>query len=348
MLYSHATPPDCEESLAISDVDPTTGLEGPRFLLARELFNLKFEPRDEIIHGLGRGEVATFVASTNVGKTTLIRNLLAAISVGRPFAPILSGRKERKVVLIDFEDGVAELKGDLQRITERFSRDEIEAFKDNFLLSTYPEMRNGTPVSLTELSHREAIYAELEKFAPDLIVIETVSKAFSIENENDNSEIVNKVMKPLQELARKLNAAVIISHHVGKYGESSNGKDHTHKGRGASAFGDQSKLIVTITKHTSPDCVLLKCAKTKGPKFKDTVLRLDRNERRFTSCSTEESISNVQALLGLFKNDSVLSKSEIVRQLSSKVSKSTVDRALKVGIEAGYLEKIRHGKYSLP
>ena len=74
------------------------------------------------------------------------------------------------------------------------------------------------------------------------IFIDTISQSFVIANENDNSEIKERVMKPLKQLARETDAAVLASHHIGKAKlEEGATREGSHRGRGASAFGDQSR-----------------------------------------------------------------------------------------------------------
>ncbi|HMT09183.1 MAG TPA: AAA family ATPase [Pyrinomonadaceae bacterium] len=318
------------------------------FLTGRELLNFREEPRDEIIHGLSRGDIGILVASTNVGKSTLLRNLLVNLSIGRRFEPLVVSNRPRKVALIDFEDSTGVLHSDFRKMASQLTESERTTFEKNFTSTSYPTNELGTRISLTKADDIAFIIERLRKFQPDVVIIETISTAFEITNENDNSEVVNRVMKPLGELARKLNSAVIVSHHVGKSRlEGGLSRESTHRGRGASAFADQSKVIWSLAKYSTPNTVNLSCAKTKGPEFKDTILRLDPINRTFTTSQSQPSLSSYDVVLSTFNDSPIQTIDGITQLLSGKLSKSTVVRQLEKALEAGDVEKSGHGKYNV-
>lgn len=317
------------------------------FLNGRQLLNFREEPRDEIIHGLSHGDIGILVASTDVGKSTLLRNMLVNLSIGKSFEPLVLSERPRKVALIDFEDSAVVLGSDLRTITSQLTESEKATFDENFISASYPTTELGTRLSLTNYDHIALIIESLRTFQPDVIIIETISTAFEITNENDNSEVINRVMKPLGELARKLNSAVIVSHHVGKARlEGGLSREATHRGRGASAFADQSKAVWNLTKHSAPNTINLSCAKTKGPKFKDTILKLEPVSRTYRTSQSQSAITTYEAVLATFSDSSTQTTQEIIRHLQTEVSKSTIKRHLRTAVEAGDLLKTGHGSYS--
>jgi RecA-family ATPase len=63
-----------------------------------------------------------------------------------------------------------------------------------------------------------------EKWAHDLIVsnnvefiiVDNVSAAYDINDENSNAEVTKKIIKPLLRMAYKANCAFLFAHHYGK------------------------------------------------------------------------------------------------------------------------------------
>jgi membrane protease YdiL (CAAX protease family) len=53
-------------------------------------------------------------------------------------------------------------------------------------------------------------------FGADLVVVDTISAAFAVKDENSNSEVASKIFKPLLRMARETKAAILAAHHVGK------------------------------------------------------------------------------------------------------------------------------------
>lgn len=99
-----------------------------------ELIKLDLPPREEIIFGLGRGEVGMFNAVNNAGKTTVLRNLMVSLCIGKSFPPFGNFSLPKRVAFLDFEDTLSYLRKDLSVMLTDFSLEEKSRFNDNALL----------------------------------------------------------------------------------------------------------------------------------------------------------------------------------------------------------------------
>lgn len=172
---------------------------------------------DQIIHELERGELGLLNAVTNVGKSTLIRNLILSLACGRPFADISPLRKPRRVVLLDFESRLRRLQKDTDKMLQVFS-DHERALIDENLQIVCDCQTNDEPLSLSTDQHMARLTRDVRAWHADLIIVDTITAAFNVKDENSNSEVANVIIKPLIRMARETQAAIIAAHHVGKGG----------------------------------------------------------------------------------------------------------------------------------
>src|SRR5438093_4304478 len=93
-------------------------------------------------------------------------------------------------------------------------------WESKHLLSWVDGTVAGEPLSLENESHIRTLKQKVKETNVDLVIIDTVSAAFNLRNENDNSEVKSRVMGPLVHLARSCNCAVIFVHHHGKPNEN--------------------------------------------------------------------------------------------------------------------------------
>ena len=213
-----------------------------------ELLNLELPRREEIIKGLGRGENGLLNAVSNTGKSTLIRNLSLNLVLGKAFEPLTSGGKRYRVAIIDSEDTLTFLRSDLNKMQADFSDAEKKLIEENLFLIC--ELSFGDEdLKLNKSEHFERVVKAINDFGADFVFIDTVTSAFDIRNENDNSEVIKYVMNPLKRFAKLTDAGVLTAHHIGKAKlENGETKEGVHRGRGASAFGDKSRTIFNLDK----------------------------------------------------------------------------------------------------
>jgi RecA-family ATPase len=232
---------------------------------------------------LGRGEVGMVNAVNNAGKTTLLRNLMVSLCTGRAYAPLGNFSLPKRVAFLDFEDTLTFLRQDLRVMLAACSGSEQARFSDNALLVCEARL-DDEDLSLSKQYHFFTVTERLHGFAPDLIIVDTIASAFQIRNENDNAEVRAFITRPLKQLAKDCNAALLAAHHIGKAkAEEGQTREASHKGRGASSFADMARLVLNLEKDNINDTVILSCAKVKGQKFADTILRLNLATRWFAS-----------------------------------------------------------------
>jgi RecA-family ATPase len=309
-----------------------------------ELEELELPTREEIIHGLARGENGLINAVTNVGKTTLIRNAALSLVCGKSFPPIVSAGRKRRVVIIDSEDSLVFLRSDLNKMLADFSEADKQNVRENLLLVCDVSFQNEE-LRINKIEHFDLIVSTICDFKADIVFVDTISRSFVIHNENDNSEVKERVMKPLKRLAKITDAAVLASHHIGKAKlEEGSSRENSHRGRGASAFADQSRIILNLERDATDD-VILSCPKLKGEKFPDTIFRYDSEKRWLIKQGVSVTRTNYEILMELFDDDKTLKRAEIDEMLEGVMSKQTITRQLSIAVTHGELARNK-GYYS--
>src|SRR5882757_2532556 len=155
-------------------------------------------------------------ARTNGGKSTFLRNCLLQLATGRKFERFVPEQRPRRVLLLDFEADGAELQQDLALMTRDFSPPEKELLAENF--QVIPKGIIGQNLFQLNL-HLNFVYDIIKTSASEVIIIDNISSAFSLNDENSNAEVTGKVIKPLFKLAQISGAAIVFAHHIGKITE---------------------------------------------------------------------------------------------------------------------------------
>ncbi|MCA1594696.1 MAG: AAA family ATPase [Acidobacteria bacterium] len=317
-----------------------------------DFMSTNFEDGEEIAFHARRGELALVQSVTNHGKSTLIRNVALALPSGLEFLPVVAGTVPRRVMLLNFEGSARWFQSDLRVMTRDFDDASFDLLRRNFFPTHAPAI-DGEPLSLSR--HLRVLEAAARRAGGvDVLIIDTASAAFSLRNENDNSEVANAVMKPLVRLARKLNCVVVLVHHVGKAkAEEGAAREQAHRGRGASAWGDFSTSIFNLDADPhEQERVTLTCGKRKNGGNYETVLRLDRAQRWFraTGEMPAKPVTNddlvLEAIEGIGERE--IPTAEIVSAVAGRVSERTAKESLNRLERNGKVIKIRWGWWVLP
>lgn len=312
----------------------------------RELHEKETVAADDLMIGVRRRQVTIFASVTNVGKTTVMLNHALAAAGGQAWLPLLPYVPEKplKVVFIDGESTDDELKKDTRRMLDRIGFAEVAL--DNFIPVVDGQI-DGEPLDLTKQKHFTHIKRFVEYHKPDILIIDTITSLFSIYNENDNAEIVRKVIRPLKALAIAGDCAVWASHHIGKAGESEQ-TEGAYKGRGASAFGANVRGVITLQKEKSlgDGYVKLSLEKSKGCKMEPVNLKLDFAGRTFDLAGPlPVTTTPYEQLIGIFNGQPL--KTKDIKSALSSMPERTLERLLKEAVEHGDLTQVTKGSYRL-
>lgn len=310
-----------------------------------DLERLELPVRDEVIRGLGRQETGLLNAVTNIGKTTLIRNLALSLITGRGFDPLTVNNQKRRVAIIDSEDTLTFLRSDITKMLEGFSDVEKNLVRERLLLICDVSLEDED-LMVNKSEHFSILVENLTAFKPDIVFIDTISKCFVIHNENDNSEVKERVMKPLKRLAKLTDAAVLSAHHIGKAKlEEGSTREGSHRGRGASSFGDQSRVILNLERDHANDSVILSCPKLKGNTFADQILKLNPEFRWFERIGENRIHTNYELVIEMFSDGNIYKTADAVDEFEGVIGARTVKRMLAEGVRHGDLRKVRQGHY---
>lgn len=312
----------------------------------------QFPIREKVIFELEPGEVGAIFASTDVGKTTLSLNLSLMVASGGEFQPLASIKdRGRRVLYIDGETRKSRLQADVRHMMRDWDEGERTLVEKNLHLICDGTLE-GDALDLANRSHREKLILQAARFKPEFIVVDTMSALFSIRSENDNAEVSQKVMGPLAKLATDTGAAILLVHHIGKQSEDSQAGTKAYRGRGASVIGARARLVLLLKQDPHDESLVsLTCAKAKGRKFADVLLRLNNDTRWFTNTgktpprepSAYERV--IETVRGLGR---AVKRSEIDAKLKDIISESQAGKHLKTAADRGELIRNKRGYYSTP
>lgn len=297
-----------------------------------------------------RGEIALIQSKTNRGKSTLMRNAALQLATGGAFPPLVERGEPRRVMLLNLEGSGGRFQSDLRVMTRDFTPEEIDLLRANFFPVHRPLLPDG---QLSLSRHMRVLERDARKLRVDVIIIDTASKAFAIRNENDNAEIANYVMKPLDDLACRLNCLVALSHHIGKdRSEEGATREQAHRGRGASAWADFSASIFNLeADQRDKNRATLICGKRKNGEDYERVLRLNRETRWFeaTDETPAKPVTNDDLVLEAMRaaGRAQVATGEVVGALAGKMSRNTAMNCLNRLADLGRVAKVRQGWWSL-
>jgi hypothetical protein len=306
---------------------------------------------EQIIHELERGELGMIAAVTNVGKSTLLRNMALMLACGKAFSPLTGTTKPRRVVLLDFETRAARFQSDILQMLAGFSAEERELINENLVICC-DAMIEDEPLTLSNESHLRFVTMNARAFKADLLIIDTLSAAFELRDENNNAEVATRALKPMIRLARETNAAVLFSHHIGKSNsEEGRSSEKAYRARGASSFGAFSSLVLNLTPDArDPGRVVLSLAKCKGESFDDVNLKLDRPARWFKldGAPISEPPTSYRLVIDLFADGRMMKTHEVKAALAGQVAVRTVEQCLSDAVRKGDLNMPKRGSYCKP
>ena len=312
-----------------------------------DLLTADIPEAEEIVFGIGRGEVGMLVSITNVGKTTLMLNLALSLAAGQPYLPLAPEvAKPRRVLYCDFEARASKQKPYLEKMLQKMGNDESAAM--NVIPFNTPVL-NDEQMNLSNPAHMKYVTDYAKAHGADLIIIDTVGAAFDLSDENSNAEVTRRALKPLIRMAREANTAVLFCHHSGKPTESHT-NEKAYAARGASAWGGLSRAVFLLTrdKKKGQDYVVLECVKIKGQSFDPQLLQLNRDVAWFEVCNERPEIEKdltAQEIAEFVNGKGEAKRQEILEHFKGRSSKETMDRRLEDAVKYGFIDKPQKGVF---
>jgi hypothetical protein len=316
-----------------------------------EFMSREFKDGEIVAFGCCRGEAALVAGVTNKGKSTLMRVISMCAASGRDFSPFVTASSGPfRVVLLDYEGSAGRTQADLRLMERNLTESERELLSKNLFISHAPRLSDDEPLTLSLPAHMTQLRNRARPLSPDMIVIDTMSAAFSMKSENDNAEISRVIMKPVvEQLARPLNCVAVVVGHVGKASrEEGATREPAHKMRGGSAYGDRATTIFNVEGDSdSKDRIRVICAKEKTGNEFEITLELNRKTRWLSPVDIQAMPKPPQSddlvLALLMRSSGEVKTAEIVEPLKKQLGERTVKLALKKLAKRGLAHSPRRG-----
>lgn len=326
-----------------ADIDNTLRVFG-----YKEFREQIFEPKEILAFHIGMGDLAMLSGGTNTGKSTLLRNVLMCAAAGRPFMPFYEGHRPIKTVYFDLETDAEDLQHDTGIMEMVFTPAEMSTLEENLIMVPKGILHG----ELFQFNTHENFVKELIiQNKIELVVVDNVSAAFDLHDENSGSEVTKKVMKPLGKLAARGHCAVAFAHHFGKQKIVNPDEVGVHAGRGSSSFGNLSRTVFNMFGDVSKgETSTVYCAKRKtngGQSYHETFkLESDRwfHQTTFVAPPPKTCMEEIVDLLQTRRVK--VPAREIVRSLAARHHRATVFRNLQSAVRMKMIETFA-GKYWL-
>jgi hypothetical protein len=271
---------------ASDNYDPFAWDGGDKLLgaiTAEQLSLTVFAQPEMLLQGLYRGDWGLVVGIGSVGKTTLMHNMIVCLAAGRPFPPIIpEDQPPRRILYLDFESNPWRLQQQISKLREVLTVRENLLVDENLHFAIEPQT-NGQPWRLTDRQSLLNLAKYVQDHKIDLVIIDTLSQAAALNDENSNSEVQNKVVTPVRRLVRHCDCGLLLLHHEGKGKTQTEGYYLQYRARGSSALVDGSRYSITVmpTSGQKGCPVTISNSKDKGGAFPDVQMQLDIESRWF-------------------------------------------------------------------
>lgn len=296
-------------------------------------------------------EIGVVQAPTNAGKTTMLRNAALAMACGRPFPPFFEGHRPVRLAYFDFESGPSRAQPDLRIMVGSLTPEEREtAFRN--LIYVPKGLMGG---ELFQFNRNENwVMKLLLSNKVEFVIVDNISAAYDLSDENSNAEINRKVIKPLLKMAYKGDAAFLFAHHYGK-GKLDIENAGVHAGRGASNLQSLSQTVINMFGNVSKgEPVTVECAKRKtdgGTQYRKVLeLREDRwfHEAAIAPAPKQELIFEIRDYVCGYQFNRPVTLQKLMEHFGPRTSPAGIKRHLKDLTDFGMIEKPRHGCYCAP
>lgn len=259
--YIGDTPNTTADALSTRDMitrPQTSSIQEPKYQYrlykCKDLQNLP--AKDWLVKGLlGVGDIGIFFGPSGHGKTFVILNMAANISLGQCAADEFEVKRPLKVVYCAGEgsDGLKE---------------RIEAIENSLEVPDLPNLQVVFNVPQLFMEHKNTyLTSHVTKFIEevrmqqdgsiDVMIIDTLHSACVGAKENDATDM-GIVLHNIKHIAKELGCAVLLLHHTTKDGDSF---------RGSSALeGDVDLMVKVVKVNDTGNTGTMKCEKLKDGK----------------------------------------------------------------------------------
>lgn len=316
--------------------------------LFRDFMAQTFEEKEILGFHIGKRDIAIIQAATNAGKTTLLRNIGMCMAAGRPFEPFYEGSRPIKIAYFDFENDAQDVQRDLRQMFGVFTADEVRELEQNYIV--IPKGLMGG--ELFQFNTHEKWANELiEKNAVEFIIVDNVSAAYDLNDENSNAEVTKKVIKPLLKMAYTGNCAFLFAHH---YGKKKNELEHAgvHAGRGASALQALSRTVINMFGDVSKgEPVTVECAKRKtdGGQNYTRVFKLEADRwfhlTNYVQAPKVTAYKKIRQHMVTVQYPATVTKADLITLFESDFKEDSIKKAVDELFRDGFIEKPQHGRY---
>ena len=346
--YKPSTPMDQvsdDDSSANPDYENTL-----RPFLYKDFINAQFEQKEILAYHIGKRDIAIIQAPTNAGKTTKLRNVVLCMTAGRPFMPFYAGQRPIKVAYFDFENDAQDIQRDLAIMDDVFMPKEAKLIGENLIV--IPKGLMGG--ELFQFNTHEKWANELIRDNNvEFIIVDNISAAYDLNDENSNAEVTKKVIKPLLKMAYKCDCAFLFAHHYGKGKASEIEHAGVHAGRGASALQALSRTVINMFGDVSQgEHVTVECAKRKtdgGQKYREVFeLRDDRwfHHTKFAPPPPKQTAYQVlRAYIRTIQYPDSMATSDLIEKFENDFGPDSIKKALNELYKDGFIDKPKHGFY---
>ncbi len=217
-----------------------------------------------VIEGwIAAGEVVTFAGQPGVGKSTAFAGISMVVAgFGRAIGSNLANDRPRRVII------VSEHPEQYQRLIYGFiARYALDGREVEKRIAVYDTTRLRLVEIEREFDHLIEVHSEGES-DPPLIIMDTASASFDLENENDNAQVGGMLAAIKRPVARTGAPLWIIAHAAKALGR----EDADITPRGASAYmGDVHGTASVFREKDRPESIFIRSLKNRNQREFDEI-----------------------------------------------------------------------------
>jgi hypothetical protein len=264
--------------------------------------------------------------------------------------PFYEGGRPIKIAYFDFENDAQDVQRDLKIMFDIFTDHEKFLLKKNLVV--IPKGLMGGELFQFN-THEKWANSLISQNGIEYIIVDNVSAAYDLNDENSNAEVTKKVIKPLLKMAYTNNAAFLFAHHYGKGKSSEIEAAGVHAGRGASALQALSKTVFNMHGDVSKgEPVTVECAKRKsdgGQNYREVFkLEKDRWFHHTTIVPPPPKRTAYQVIRNYFQTviyPDTVSTADVITKFESAFGADMIKKALTELYKDGFIERPKHGMY---